>query len=54
MVPQDSLINFLNELSIRYSGTKKLAYGGIFSVIKVHHLHLILPPLAADSLNKIK
>lgn len=54
MVPLDSLIKFINELSIRYSGTKKVAYGGIFSAIKVHHLHFTLPPLAAGSLSKIK
>lgn len=34
MVPLDLLIKFINELSIRYSETKKVAYGGIFNTIK--------------------
>lgn len=54
MVPLDSLIKFINEPSIRYSETKKVAYGGIFNAIKAHHLHFILPPLAAGSLSRIK
>lgn len=54
MVPLDLLIKFINELSIRYSETKKVAYGGIFNTIKVCHLHCILPPLAAVHLNSLK
>ena len=37
MVPLDLPIKFINELSIRYSGTKMVAYRGIFNAIKVHH-----------------
>ena len=54
MVPLNSLIKFINELSIRYSETKFLAYGGIFNAIKAHHLHFTLLSLPAGSLNRIK
>lgn len=54
MVPLDSLIKFINELSIRYLETKKVAYGGIFSAIKVCHLHFTLVLSAAGSLKNMK
>lgn len=55
LVPLDSLIKFINELSIRYSETKKVTYEGIFNAIKVHHLHFTSPLLAAGSrLKRIK
>lgn len=54
MVPLDLLIKFINELSIRYSETQKVAFGGIFNTIKVYHLHFVLPPLATVHLNSIK
>lgn len=54
MVPLDSLIKFINELSIRYLETKKVAYGGIFSAIKVCRLHFTLVLSAAGSLKNMK
>lgn len=58
MVPLDSLIKLINELSIRYSETKKKKkkqHREEFSThLESHHLHCTVLALAAGGLHRIK